>query len=85
MDRAEDLLFVISMVERGALQLLGPLPGDVSLSMLQGATQRLQHAIHMLIGARDQALQASTSFLGGDRAARNSSQHPGGTPGGRFL
>ncbi|OLP75616.1 hypothetical protein AK812_SmicGene44558 [Symbiodinium microadriaticum] len=27
MDRAEDLLFVISMVERGALQLLGPLPG----------------------------------------------------------
>ena len=25
--------------------------------MLQGATQRLQHAVHMLIGARDQALQ----------------------------
>ena len=57
MDRAEDLFFVIGMVERGALQLLEPLPGDVSLSMLQGATQRLQHAIHMPIGARDQALQ----------------------------
>ena len=57
MDRAEDLFFVIGMVERGALQLLEPLPGDVSLSMLQGATQRLPHAVHMLIGARDQALQ----------------------------
>ena len=57
MDRAEDLFFVIGMVERGALQLLEPLPGDISRSMLQGATQRLQQAVHMLIGARDQALQ----------------------------
>ena len=59
MERAEDFFFLLAMVERGALQLLEPLPGDVQLSSLQGATQRLQHVVHMLNTARDHAMRGS--------------------------
>ena len=62
MERAEDLFFVIAMVERGVLQLMEPQPGDIQLSALQRGTQQLQHVVHVLINARDLSLRGNLQW-----------------------
>ena len=47
----------------------GTAPGDISLSMPQGATQRLQQAVHMLIGAHILPLLLGVPPLAGPRSA----------------